>query len=513
MKRQPPLHPVLFTVFPVVFLYAHNLREDDVTLGALVWPIVESMTGMILVGLLLWLVFRDIHRVALATSLVVLLFFSYGHVQDVIDPSGGRTSELLLTIGWTLFLVAGLLALAKPREGFARATGKLNFVAACLVILNIVPIVRFEVGGAQDRAQTSSAPVLHIESVDAPKRDIYYLIFDRYAADRTLHDLYDFDNQDFSSWLEDRGFYVADESTGNYPSTTHSLASSLNMTYLDDLAAEVGRDSGDWDPLTDSLDGSAVATSMRRAGYRYYHIGSWWSGTGVDPTADENLVYGAPVRFSDVLFDSTMLPAISRQLGIRDQPSFELEQYHRVWRQFAALEQISEEPASTFTFAHFILPHPPYVFDSDGRFVAPEEAARRSRAEAYLDQLEFANGQIEAIVQTLLAGPAETRPIIILQSDEGPYPIRLDRHSDTLDWSTATDVELGEHMRILNAYFLPGLENPGLYPTISPVNTFRLLFSRYFDADLPLLPDRSYIFEDLEHPYRFTDVTSRLRSP
>ena len=48
------------------------------------------------------------------------------------------------------------------------------------------------------------------------------------------------------------------------------------------------------------------------------------------------------------------------------------------------------------------------------------------------------------------------------------------------------------HIRypILNAYYLPDDGSSKLYPSISPVNTFRLILSNYLGADLELLPDR-----------------------
>ena len=45
-----------------------------------------------------------------------------------------------------------------------------------------------------------------------------------------------------------------------------------------------------------------------------------------------------------------------------------------------------------------------------------------------------------------------------------------------------------------------------LYPEITPVNTFRLLFRELFDAELELLPDRTY-FSSYRDPLDFEDVT------
>ena len=52
-------------------------------------------------------------------------------------------------------------------------------------------------------------------------------------------------------------------------------------------------------------------------------------------------------------------------------------------------------------------------------------------------------------------------------------------------------------MGILNTYRLPDVdpEEAGLYQSISPVNSFRVIFNAYFGTDLPLLDDEVYIFD------------------
>jgi hypothetical protein len=45
---------------------------------------------------------------------------------------------------------------------------------------------------------------------------------------------------------------------------------------------------------------------------------------------------------------------------------------------------------------------------------------------------------------------------------------------------------------ILNAYYLPNGGDQMLYSTITPVNTFRLIFDYYFGGDYGLIEDISY---------------------
>jgi hypothetical protein len=43
----------------------------------------------------------------------------------------------------------------------------------------------------------------------------------------------------------------------------------------------------------------------------------------------------------------------------------------------------------------------------------------------------------------------------------------------------------------------------GFTDDTSPVNEFRIVFNAVFDADLPLLPDTTYLSPDYAHVYDF----------
>jgi hypothetical protein len=78
-------------------------------------------------------------------------------------------------------------------------------------------------------------------------------------------------------------------------------------------------------------------------------------------------------------------------------------------------------------------------------------------------------------------------------------------------WELATKEQLRKKMGILNAYYLPGMEVDALYPTITPVNSFRIIFNHYFGNKFKPLPDSSYVYSDRNHLYKFIDVTNELK--
>ena len=156
--------------------------------------------------------------------------------------------------------------------------------------------------------------------------------------------------------------------------------------------------------------------------------------------------------------------------------------------------------------AHLTLPHDPYTFEPDGSFVPPDVEASRGLVDNFTRQLAFTEAALLRIVDAWLDRPEAELPIIIIQADEGPHPPPLLADPDAFRWIDAPEDILREKLGILTALHLPG-SDVGVPATLSPVNTFRLLFDAYHGTGFGLLPDRSYIYTSELERYRFTDVT------
>jgi hypothetical protein len=155
-------------------------------------------------------------------------------------------------------------------------------------------------------------------------------------------------------------------------------------------------------------------------------------------------------------------------------------------------------PEPTFAYIHLISPHPPFVFGPNGEPTYPPDFWNENReypadlyAKGYQNQLTFLNQKMLEAIDTILAN-SDTPPIIILQGDHGP-------------WLQTNE----KRMRILNAYYLPGHKDK-LYPAITPVNTFRLIFDTYFGGKYDMLPDISY-FSPVPKLYQFTEIPNRCK--
>jgi hypothetical protein len=311
---------------------------------------------------------------------------------------------------------------------------------------------------------------------------------------------------------------VADESYSNYQRTAHSVVSSLNFDYLDSLVTPETKNSGDWLLLYEMFQNFRMGKFLKSIGYEIHFSGSWWEATRRVAIADVHHNHYEQRELMRVLYEGSLLLDAARALGIRQgDPLY--WQCQRSKLMFEDLRNLKPGPAPQFYFAHFLLPHPPFVVHEDGHCMTIAEARARTREQNYAGQVKFANGEILKAIDALLTRPGP-KPIIIVQSDEGPWPKQFAGDEITSfagdvaspDWASVPIETLREKMAILNAVYAPQLPATDLTPTMTPVNTFRKVLRTYFNVPIVNLPDRQKIYLDTQHLYEFKDVTDAIRA-
>ena len=422
---------MIFGVYPILFLWSQNVGEvgpDDVEDAFR-----RAIPILLLATALFWVLFRDRRRGALIVTPAALGFLLFGQVSRL------HVSAQVETAAWLALMAIALVAAVKlSHKWLVRLDTALLRVAVILVAVSLVTIVPTEVEevlGA--KPVPTAAPGLPTVTA-APKRDVYWLVFDRYGSDRSLQLQFGVANP-LTPWLRDHGFEVLSDSHADYVGTAQSLATTMNMSPLDRLVPYLPTTSPNYAPIYRSLQSSLVARQFKALGYRYLHLGSWWNPTRIDAAADVNYDADLVPDFTSVVIETSVIPDAIKALGIDAEPPSESAK-HLKHNTFAldTLDGLPGEAGPKFVVAHVLLPHPPYVFDRDGRYIAPEEAATLDPADAWHRQLDYTNSRLEAFLGSLLALPPEKQPIIILQADEGPWPDRYAADKVGFDWQRAT---------------------------------------------------------------------------
>lgn len=500
-----PIHPILAAAYPVLFLFAQNIA-DQVTLNPLWGPLAVAAGGAAAVLVAGRLVVGDWQRSALLTTLLAVLFFSFGHVWFLVGEAIDLRRYLI-----GAYAIVGLGAAWLIWRGgtwVAPMTRAMNVVLAGLLLINVFNIGSFLARASGDSRTAVPAPV---SSEGHARPDVYYIIMDRYANEWTLDHLYGHDNGPFLDELRERGFYVAEDAWANYFKTAFSLSSSLDMSHLDGeslgASAVVEHEFG---PINAMLRGHlAGPMTFKSLGYEYAHIGTFWEPSATNVDADVTINYGDGLEFSTALGETTALSLLSPARPAATARTIYTADLVRRFHEFGftRLERAASRGGPTFVFAHFLLPHPPYVYLPDGS--APTAATgQRTDEERYVDQVQYANSRLLSAIDEIIGAPGGEEAVIILQADEGPFPTEFDENQRNFEWLKATPEQVAQKFGILNAIRMPGVtpEEAGLHPRSSPVNALRVVLNAYFDAGLPLLPDTINLSPDYPRAYGFVEI-------
>jgi hypothetical protein len=487
-------HPFCFAVYPIVALLAFNIRE--VTAWVVIIPLFASLAGAAIILGGLRLLLKDWYRAAIFTSFFLLLFFSYGHIYHFFE----NTSILGIMIGrhrilipvYLIILLAGLWLIFKVIKNLPDANLVFNVVGITALVLPMLQIGYFSVrvaltpyGRPEARAYAQK-----LKQLQSQPPDIYYIILDMYTRGDVLQSDFNYDNTPFTDQLKKMGFYVADCSQSNYAWTQLSLSSSLNLNYLQELGAQIAN-AKDRAVLTPLIKESLARKLLEDIGYKTvaFETGfawtEWYDATRYIAPAGSSIFSHQLQPFTYMLNRLTALkilfdawPELAAGKIDQDFP-YSSNQQTELYV-LDQLKNLHSMPGPKFVFVHIPIPHPPFIFAPNGD--ALKDPGYWSKdgdpindeyfKKGYVSQVEFINNRILPILQTLIT-QSPTPPVIIVQGDHG--------------------VRDQNRLKNLNAYYLPGSGKEKLYPNITPVNTFRIVFNTYFGTNYPLLADKSYM--------------------
>lgn len=493
-------------------LFSSNLEQ--VTLSTLLRPLLLSIGLGSLILLLARIMVGDWEKAGLAATWLVLLFFSYGHLYSntkqiqLLDQYIIRHRSFAPI--WAVLGFGGILFAIRSGERLRSLTSILNFIGLIAIILPIMQMgshyAREQSTGRRPEVGEVILPegkLIVTEGEQPP--DIYYIILDGYARQDTLRNYFEYDNSMFIKELERMGFYIADCSTSNYSLTITSLPASLNFSYLDETFNS---------DLTYLIKQSAVRVLLKDLGYSDITFETGFAPTEMrdsdfyldpgDKTLDRLGIMNGVTAFEGMLLRSTAIVILVDGLQVMQRsnqlqpnlPYSSVEQHRvRVLNTLAELSRVPSLPGPKFVFAHIVSPHFPYVFDAEGEPIESPHRTDREEEQRYIEQLRYLNTQVLGAIEDIIKSSA-TRPIIVIQADHGPAWLKVPEP---------------DYVRILNAYFLPPEGVELLYETVSPVNTFRIVFNAVFGAGLPLLEDKSYI-SSFDDRFNFSPIEDECAS-
>lgn len=478
MKKNFIFYPFLFSIYPIIYFYAHNVKELLIT--DIMLPILITIIFAFIFYVTIGMIFKDFRKSSIVIFMFTLVFFFYGLIFDVITKNLAlelKHRHVLPTLVFISVYVSYFIYKLRKEEIIINLNKILSVITISLVVANLFIIAPNEI--VKIKLKSSVKNVVNSEiNLNNQYPDIYYIILDEYASLDTIKKIWGYDNTWFKDELENMGFYVSTNSKSRYTDTRYSIASSLNMEYID----------GNEDILKiwQMINNNKVMEYLKRKGYKtiafdnlYALIYNSKGKMNVDINYDfrdefQNKTMGS--NFSKLIINNSILKPIVESFSSN---SMFIEKTATLY----TLEKLKEMPyveGPKFVYAHILCPHVPFVFDENGNDVDPNNYINWIDKKYYREQYIFISKQIRSLAADLIKNSKYT-PIIVIQSDHGPR-------------GGGGEHKLGilteDMKKIFNVYYLPDLDTSNvLYKYISPANTFRLIFSNYFDNKYELLED------------------------
>lgn len=492
-------YPLFLFLLPVFFIYSgYNELFGFLSAGFVLYNFLVVLISTLLFYAVSYFLLKEKKNAAFFTFFASLFCLTFGFLIDslkkiTIAPFAGKYI-FILPLSLVLFLV--FFYILKRKKIGADAYTFLNLLFIVLILSEIPnSIKRYQLDknvhnliDFRFNAYNEYAP--KTEQPDSSKPDIYFLVFDAMASSQSVLNTTGKSISDLDTFLHNKGFYLASNARANYNWTIHSVSTTLNMDYLPPWIAPVMDDLKVYFWGSSSFKDNSLFRILQKENYK---INSY------QPISFDNTQWPGESYFNNLKkyhYSFKTLPGriykdifwnYSRinvdfihqyQLDLIYERSLVKKKYFDTTVSLIK-ESCSKTGQPKFTYGHFMLPHDPYVFDSTGKLKSPDKTIPRNSQEdldGYYEQLRFATNTIRELV-TYIQANNKKNTIIIVAGDHG--------------FKTKEARVNGYTFNNYSAFYFPDKDYHSLYDSITPVNSFRLVLNKYFNATLPLLKDSS----------------------
>jgi hypothetical protein len=437
-----------------------------------------------------WWLFKDrIKSGVFAISFLIIFFFfgsAYDFMQRIHLPSILVSYKFLIVLILLFMVLLAIFLRKKPPPLKAHQFFFLLF--SVLMTMELFICLYYVFSGKKNDPAIKNSPLALQLKPGLAQPDIFFIVFDEYASSRALKKYFRFDNSVLDSTLEKDGFYISHDSKSNYSSTVMSMASTLNMQYFNRPMENTSIDTHSLLEGALSIGRSYVPKLLEQQGYQIINYGLFDVGnhkaSGPRPFRDYearalNLetLWGRIQR--DILWN-----VIVRMPGYSEKMLGDKEYIERNQSNFRLFVTELNKPSSKprLVVSHILLPRRPAYVDRNGnpRVTSMDDFRDENHDSLYLEQVLYANKLIDSIGNAAIKN--RQRPLVlIIEGDHG------NRYA-------AWGISIREkHFMNLNTYYFSDKDYSMLYDSISPVNSFRVVLNKYFNAELPLLKDSTIL--------------------
>ncbi|MBO9684799.1 MAG: hypothetical protein J7502_19365 [Flavisolibacter sp.] len=326
-----------------------------------------------------WLFYRNILKAAILSFTIMAFHFFFGAIQDVLKSffdDSFITRYSFLVPFFIVNLILLIWFLKRTKKPMDRINMYLNLLLGIFILIDTALLVQ----KMQHRNLSMNVrPHYNINCDTCTKPDIYFLVFDEYSSTAALKETWNYDNSDLDSFLIRKGFRVLSHSRSNYNFTQFSIASTLNMDYLD-IPNPSACTIKDYNNCFELIKNNQVCSILSSMGYEIANYSIF------DIQKNPSLVTESFLPLKTKLITSqTFTSRIKKDLfHLLLVGKFEIKwlskdliyaTYHNNQKIINALIKDSSEieDRPRFVYGHITMPHPPFYYNKYGQQKSKED--------------------------------------------------------------------------------------------------------------------------------------------
>lgn len=480
-------------LLPLVFLgHAYNehfgLVEPAVVSGLLVQYEVLALFCW-LVG---WGIQRNSRKAYLFSTLLLIIYFSFGTVQDWIQSLPfpfplARYRLLLPLLAGVLVLFAYLLKRAS--SPFLKSILYLKWLTVVCLLWELGHGISQGWSSSKNNLVKAQQETLYRELQIKPTASsqlphVIWLILDMYPSSASLQEAWQFSNP-LDDWLRKQGFFVASYAQSSYNYTPFSISAELNMRSFDEYTQG--------DPVQAKDQVRAILRMKRNPVFRFFQEHQFRIDNyslfdyAASPTRGWTFFGDLPER---LLNDRTLLARLKRDIGWKLERSIlktaqendsiqihqDVDQTHARYQELIqnwkeSLVSIKQAQQPVFSVFHIMLPHEPYLYDSSGALIY---RSYNTAPTDFIGQVIHTNTLLKEWIRECFSLQDQRRLLLVVQGDHG-YKYEEDDDRFTK-----------ESNRILLAVYDSQQQYDQWTEEVNGMNLFRILLNQYFGQHLLL---------------------------
>jgi hypothetical protein len=495
------IHSFLLPVFFILHSYKqyYGLVSSNIAIEVFF----EISLILLALFLMLFAITRHLNKSLQLTTLVTFIFLFFGVIKDFfqITLHIGFLAKYSILLPLLLIIVIILIRIIYKKKKFRRSNLFQNLLLLIFILIDSIGLMVYNNHHSLNRNLLTRNNNIDIDSLPkaVSKPNVYYLLFDSYPGDHFLKDYMHYDNSSFSEALKEKGFYVLNNPRSNYNRTAFSVASILNFQYLKNIKNFSPITPKDYNKARLTIKYSIVPKIFEHYNYTFYNL-SVFDINNIPSIRSEDfltlpekkvLLFSALIERlkGDVLWNFAVgkyaIPFIQK-IYKRDEEENILKQVEKRDFNNNNIDSLMKIPfkktiGPKFIYAHFYLPHPPFFYDENGKannleYVLTEESLINRNL--FLAYLKYSNKIILELMEKIIK-VSGNNSVVIVQSDHG--------FRDFKDGCKMPQLFFKNY----SAFYFPDKNYSTLYDTMSNINTFPMIFNKYFGTKIPMKQDTS----------------------